>query len=78
LALAETAITDRGLGYLHEPALRVFHLDNDAGVTDEGMKAIARLPNVERIYLNNTNISAKGIAYMAPWKNLNALHVDSC
>ena len=64
LQLLSTAVTDKGLSYIHLlPNIMRLRLD-DTHVTDEGVKKLNGIGNLQRLRLDDTEISDQSFVYL--------------
>jgi hypothetical protein len=77
LVFREGTITDDGLrhvGLFRD--LKAIHLD-DRGISDAGVKHLASMETVERLFLSRNFVTDEGLLHLAGLKNLHQLHLDS-
>ena len=64
--------------------LKSLNLDNvgypgeDVALTDEGVKKLATLTNLEFLHLGKTQVGDAGLASLAPLKKLNHIELTHC
>jgi len=65
--LTSTAVTNAGMVHLRSlTELRQLNLVQNISISDAGMQALAQLPNLERLYLDNTSVGDAGIEVLVP------------
>ncbi len=74
--LSFTAVTDKGLPTLQKfPVLSKLVLQGDEGVTDSCIDSLATFPQLRRLNLSLTHLTAGGVKQLAKMKRLRKLHL---
>jgi tRNA A-37 threonylcarbamoyl transferase component Bud32 len=77
LSLNRTSITGTGLKYLHTPNLKVLDL-SATKLTDAGFAELVKLDNIEKLALQDTDMTIDRIRKLKKMKNLHSLYLDNC
>ncbi len=74
LGLHDTPVTDDGLKLLKsQTVLESLNISRCHSITDEGLIAVANLPNLRKIDLCNTSVSDQGVLYLSRSPRLESL-----
>lgn len=84
LHLVDAKVTDDGLVLLDKLSsletlgIEQEHIREPAAphVTDRGMQIVARMPNLQRLYIHSDCITDEGLAQLAPMRGLRDLHIQ--
>jgi hypothetical protein len=74
--LSDTQATDNELAAIGVlPYVRTINCTNAGGIKGAGLESVARLPNLETLYLVGTEVDDAGLARLAGLKSLKTLHL---
>lgn len=74
-------VTDEGLAVIASldlPKLKCLNLSGSEGVTDEGIRELAKIPTLEWLGLQGTGITDQGLKIIFDVMNLTGLNIINC